>query len=633
MRVSEISRFLNTLPSDTKPNVLADMIMELSNQKTSNKDVKQSLKDTPKTLSTGSAESIRTDPGSKRASDANCQAVPKSLIPVRVGTSLSGLERKCRVKHTKDGAKVRSMSADTQLAEDLVQNKSNKTKVGTNSRAAKNVTIVNGQVMKESIQKTVPDGEESDDDQTSTASNIVRNASPETTASQVYPNVDWHSPRPSLGGKFLDSQFQRNLSKHLDDLSLKTVDLPVGSENRDVLPADGEASVLLSTRTTAMSQNFSPPVKQTAADSQRETWRKEPSLALPLNFKNESNVQTSHSSNEMGITGHHIPDGTEYSPASDAFKLYNTKGTREEVVGTADNKLVDSRVFDKVGYNSKSGQLLQVSQVPVSATNTGAHSLPPTSTSQPMGIKTVSNRNSAPNLNTNANALTSSIPQITTVSVMSNTHSMQSTVPLRTFEGFDSEQNVVPTYHSHLWMQPQPPIDSYKHNLLPQSAPAPGKPTLLTKHSLHETEFAKKYLQAGYEHCETLCDEMANVNISNMSIPLDQFNELRPSLSPPRMGNNMLEPHQDLSILAHSPAYQSTPFTKAVTGSRVAPAHTVLTSSTMHSVWSTGPLEMATPLSKTDGMYQGRRPPEQFQGMCIKITIIEGLFEFIYAYF
>lgn len=328
-----------------------------------------------------------------------------------------------------------------------------------------------------------------------------------------------------------------------------------------------------------------------------------------------------------GWAGHHIPDGTEYSKSSE---LHHTR-SRQELEGTEDIQLVDSRGFDAISEKpSQPKPQLDRKQTRHSdfdprkhhamlkaQANKHKHSrsaegitmngrlqnLTSTPVKDYLGLDTEPELQKGNSHDFNMKALESSA--ISNINRTDFSHTVPQSIysqqvfykqppDSQTMNGYSSDpgdkcsQNKMDSpgrEHSTATNQndktsddvlmPPPQIPSFRHNLLPQKQ-QPDKPTLLTSESMLSTDFAKEYLVR--ENPSKLVGR--NVHPKPLEHPIDSD-----GMMPHRDSDIPLPTHYDwtednANISTRLPVYQSTPYNNRDT--------TIITPSSMHTMMSTG---------------------------------------------
>lgn len=339
--------------------------------------------------------------------------------------------------------------------------------------------------------------------------------------------------------------------------------------------------------------------------------------------------------NTSGWAGHHIPDGTEYSKSSELHHVMS----RQELVGTEDIQLVDSRGFDAISDKHSLPQQIPIQKrhsdfdpkkhhaMLKTQGNKHKHSHSAESlalnrhndnlTSTPVKkydligefksldalSKTSPNRHqSDPNYHKSESGdqqFSHTFPETlyaqphtssdvksfyTTQTTSGQTHSQNTGDHVAQNRAFNSTSSS----HEHSTMStnqraiddkslmPPPQIPSFRHDLLPRQPPQ-DKPTLLTSESMLSRDFAKDYLVR--DNPGRLINR--NVHPKPLEHPIDSDDML-----PHRDSDIPLPTHYDfmgdnMNISSRLPVYQSTPYNNRNDT-------TIITPSSMHTMMSTG---------------------------------------------
>ncbi|XP_069112026.1 centrosomal protein of 192 kDa-like isoform X2 [Argopecten irradians] len=217
--------------------------------------------------------------------------------------------------------------------------------------------------MEKTIQKSKPDGEESEDEFSVThASAKGRRVSDQDEGVASLPSDTqadkdlYRSPRLSMAFSRRSETQQEssvNPSKSLTfDEDAPHQGGPIVSlegsqyQSRGKQPADGQASRMeLYVQTT----HTSSPCPLSSAGLPQNNFSKITQLSTDdAASRAPEKSPRSSSSTSLGLTGHHIPDGTEYSFQADIGNVSSRSRSREDLVGTADIQLADSRGFDLI---------------------------------------------------------------------------------------------------------------------------------------------------------------------------------------------------------------------------------------------------------------------------------------------
>ncbi|XP_033755501.1 uncharacterized protein LOC117338316 isoform X2 [Pecten maximus] len=379
LNISEISRAIANMSKSAKPEELAKMIMSLSSK--SKGPISNGTEKMPSSIreeTEGHSVSKSLDKGlvgstERKETEGEAQRTPRdqlnksiSRLPVRKG---SNVDSKRRSQSSSDSA--RGSYEGEEFRQDEVRDHVRSSQE-VHFRAGKN------------LQKSKPDGEESEDEFVRTRGSGVSKGDRvsdldegvASLPSDIQGEKDtWRSPRLSIAPSSRRSGPQQEASilspqnlfgtqTLLTTLDGKAPQLPeegpaVSSDipisvrdiqYRDKQPADGQASKMeLYVQTShnsplgqsPLSSNGRPQSNTYLGKKQDQIQEHHVSLALEKSPR-------SSSSTSLGLTGHHIPDGTEYSFQADVSNVSNRGRSREDLVGTADIQLADSRGFDLI---------------------------------------------------------------------------------------------------------------------------------------------------------------------------------------------------------------------------------------------------------------------------------------------
>ncbi|XP_021379779.1 uncharacterized protein LOC110467151 [Mizuhopecten yessoensis] len=393
LNISEISRAIASMSKSASPEELAKMIMSLSSK--SKGPSKTSVTDkmsasTMREETEGHSLSKAENKGSRgsmerKETEGEAQRTPRdqlnksrSRLPVRKG---SNVDSKRRSQSSSDSAR------GSYEGEELRQDKAG-------DHVGSSLENMNGFREGKNLQKSKPDGEESEEE-----SAYVRTQNNGVPMRDRVSDLDegvgslpsdiqglrdtWRSPRLSIAPSSKRSGPQQEVCvRSPKDLfgTQVTLDeeapqLPLVTEgpdvSRDKQPADGQASQMKLYVQTSQnsSQGQSPTSSGVRVQSHNSPSCQSPAPAsgrtqshavpyhgkisersapqeLPAGLVLEKSPRSSSTS--LGLTGHHIPDGTEYSFQADVGHVSNRGRSREDLVGTADIQLADSRGFDLI---------------------------------------------------------------------------------------------------------------------------------------------------------------------------------------------------------------------------------------------------------------------------------------------
>lgn len=195
----------------------------------------------------------------------------------------------------------------------------------------------------------------------------------------------------------------------------------------------------------------------------------------------ESRIRSPHGNDHGDLTGHHIPDGTDYSLKADYPHQINMGLSREDLVGTEDIQLADSRGFNLIDRDLDSmGNNQRISRE---------------SNEQRSRERSVSDYHSKHdydigyceqgfNRNGNYNSGRNSQPS-KKYEVQDNEYSQDA----HNKENIANDKKVKEDRD----LMPPPPVPSFHHNLVPHHKTS-DPPMLLTKQSLMKSSFAQQYL-------------------------------------------------------------------------------------------------------------------------------------------
>ncbi|XP_060078039.1 uncharacterized protein LOC132557559 [Ylistrum balloti] len=382
LNISEISRAIANMSKSAKPEELAKMIMSLSSKSKSlpsktnvtEKMSASSIREETEGHSLSKAEeNVIRDSMERKETEGEAQRTPRdqlnksrSRLPIRKGSNVDSKRRSQSssdsFRGSYDGEECRWDKADDNVGSSQEH---------TNEfRKVKN------------LKKSKPDGEESEDDsvyvRTEKNGVAIRDRVSDVNEGVVSLPSDfqgekdtWRSPRLSMAPSSRRSgpQQEANIHSPKDLFGIKQLfpaqdgeslqqplvtegpqvssrdSVPVrGMQCRDKQPADGQASQMeLYVQTSQISPGQIPSSEQSHTVSYPgSTTGPEPELSVSLG------LEKSPRSTSVGLTGHHIPDGTEYSFQADVGNISNRGRSREDLVGTADIQLADSRGFDLI---------------------------------------------------------------------------------------------------------------------------------------------------------------------------------------------------------------------------------------------------------------------------------------------
>lgn len=195
----------------------------------------------------------------------------------------------------------------------------------------------------------------------------------------------------------------------------------------------------------------------------------------------ENRIRSPHGNDHGDLTGHHIPDGTDYSLKADYPHQINMGLSREDLVGTEDIQLADSRGFNLIDRDLDSmGNNQRISRE---------------SNEQRSRERSVSDYHSKHdydigyceqgfNRNGNYNSGRNSQPS-KKYEVQDNEY----------FQDAHNKENIAndKKVKEDRDLMPPPPVPSFHHNLVPHHKTS-DPPMLLTKQSLMKSSFAQQYL-------------------------------------------------------------------------------------------------------------------------------------------
>ncbi|KAJ8300921.1 hypothetical protein KUTeg_022440 [Tegillarca granosa] len=595
LNVSELSRVISAASKDSNPAELANLILKLSSKHPSrSKESKLHRNDTKSVDGTDSQENTeKIRKNSDKISESVQKSKNTSRLPVRKGTNLNRSGRRTSSesdRKERGGEKMeQSMMTVSQLKKSVVDN------ISDNDR--------------EIFHKSKPDGEESEIEKVRKLQKKENMSASRNSRLEDSGNLKHHSSqkhrRPShesraesktqntgelvqdrglMSGKTVTSkvltdaldkaqQYNRGVygSRNTSDRLHPQEMLPFSRENQ---PADGQASKL---------DKFSNPSTPPAVNQNlSHGGSKQIDPVGHLHVRSERSPRSSV--NSLGLTGHHIPDGTEYADEGGV--------SRENLVGgTDDIDTADSRGFDLISdrqmmsrnqsgvkSNLPTNQMLAQKSEQSQLFDSG-----PINTQVTRSERRYKDELKQQEQNEVSNKTSMSpreSPDLHGQAEGRGTKELQYLKDTRDDRRFASSPKTTIYNQEKIpdeLLMPPPPVPSFNHSLLPAKTPKSSAPLLLTKQSLLDTDFAREYLVR----------DAPGQLISKDTIQ-----------SYPHRGNqndlnSLKTPGSRLSQFCMDPMYQSTPFTRAPTQSP--PENTITTSSAMHSMMSTGIFEEMIP--------------------------------------
>ena len=295
----------------------------------------------------------------------------------------------------------------------------------------------------------------------------------------------------------------------------------------------------------------------------------------------DSRIRSPHGSTNGDLTGHHIPDGTDYSLKADYPHQINMGLSREDLVGTEDIQLADSRGFNLIDRDLESVSKYQ--------RNSRESNEKRRSESHPQNEYDIEYGTRPINYNENYNA-----GQKYHVSKKYEVEDKDLSVDAHNKENIANDEKA----KKDRVLMPPPPVPSFHHNLVPHHK-ASDPPMLLTKQSLLKSSFAQQYLpppatrkilsskqfsqshgdvftmkqdppplqdssiSKKLSHSQSNLPEHSLGDLSQHSLITPDQSRHRRILSEPMTDGKRLA--DDLSMFRQPPAYHSTPFQRDAT--------------------------------------------------------------------
>lgn len=576
------------------------------------------------------------------------------------GRSLSKTENKiCVVRRETEGdvlsreltSKSRTSKLPVKRGSNLDTRRRSSTTSDSEEKSQQSGSKDHTALSQEDMMKSKPDGEESEDEavvpwRQDSGLGSVRDGGPEQGERDK-----WRSPRLSMAPSVrrLDTQNTSSPIRSTEDLFGLISQAGEGQavnnglaavsrnlQSREQQPADGQASQM---DLFVQTSHVGSPINSHLSPSPNGQFSRANVTHLATTASRDATHEgllleksPRSSSTSLGLTGHHIPDGTEYSFQADVGHASNM-GSREDLVGTADIQLADSRGFNLINSREPSHVVRKSANVEpghttlrtqstderglilmdVHGSNGSLHDLD-------LGqLKNLTNRDErgdsvkiaadsfarpgvrghgVPCRSSHSPGFGQSYDEADKADAISNRHysdptgleslmKMPRCESLRDRPSYPSEvpgssasSSLVPRptssntrdYLASLAMPP-PPVPSFRHKLLPKKhdRPESEKPLLLTSQSMGTTSFAEDFLRRDMPH-PYLPDDTVNHNHHHLSQTI-----------------------HSLSTLA--PTYQSTPFSKGDNSTQfLSMDNLIMTQSSMHTMMSTGPLDDLTPI-------------------------------------
>ncbi|XP_061162551.1 centrosomal protein of 192 kDa-like [Saccostrea echinata] len=198
----------------------------------------------------------------------------------------------------------------------------------------------------------------------------------------------------------------------------------------------------------------------------------------------ENRIRSPHGSTKEDLTGHHIPDGTDYSLKADYPHQINMGMSREDLVGTEDIQLADSRGFDLIASDMglETDSKYQY------------HRVNRDSSDQRSRERNKSNYHSRNDDDIDCSERYHDVNENFNSGRTSNA-AKKYEVQEELAEGAHNKENVsnVQKTQEDRDLMPPPPVPSFHHNLVPHHKTS-DPPMLLTRQSLLKSSFAQQYL-------------------------------------------------------------------------------------------------------------------------------------------
>ncbi|XP_052232648.1 uncharacterized protein LOC127845662 isoform X2 [Dreissena polymorpha] len=367
----------------------------------------------------------------------------------------------------------------------------------------------------------------------SSAEKTPKNTSPRL--SNQSENDLWSSPNSSsycanntgLFDRLDEFKFSSNSGAAQQHPNLKTVE-----DREKSPPADGEDRQANISTNILMSK-----LKPKSVDEEKAT---KTNLVNSVNsnptIKQISDRKVSSDSTDQGkngsmidhgyMPGHHIPDGTAYSQRSDYSHMDHKGQSREDVAGVDDVGLAESRGFDMLEKNRGPGNMNTLTgkgkekndkafqngkpvDTPSQASNR-LQNLQPTQSTSPL-IRPSADVRKRSTSNSNCDTMDGGRDSVVKT-IQRHESWTQTSLVLRQSIGLqpelsDNDARGEKFDSSGSGLPPKVPLSSFKHNLLPPSdAETRSKPSLLTKKSLLDTDFARENL--GREYSREVLDRI-----------------------------------------------------------------------------------------------------------------------------
>jgi hypothetical protein len=423
--------------------------------------------------------------------------------------------------------------------------------------------------LKNILHKTRPDGEESD------VSLSPINRSDNVTPSDVMLKTPCQNENvEAIDGECVSANYQTDRRSHQSIASLASVHSNQGSRGSVTSPHSRGGS-------QRSSQEIIRQPPNTSVNSSEYRERSRHSSANSNRESRENRIRSPHGSTNGDLTGHHIPDGTDYSLKADYPHQINMGLSREDLVGTQDIQLADSRGFSVIANDMERGMESRYQRVSEHRSMERNHSDSrvrsdiDSSGRQPSGDESDRNRSIA----------------------ASKKYEIEEDEYSRSAHNKENISTLQKTLEDRALMPP-PPVPSFHHNLVPHHK-ASDPPMLLTKQSLIKSSFAQQYLPppatrkilSSKQYSQSQGDVFAlkpdpppiqdNVfsrtlsqsqgNIQDLSLPdLSQHSLVTPDqsrhrriLSEPMTDGKRLA--DDASMFRQPPAFHSTPFQRDAT--------------------------------------------------------------------
>ena len=388
-----------------------------------------------------------------------------------------------------------------------------------------------------------------------------------------------------------------------------------------MIPADGQAArssgSLKLYATTHMDGSAKSPASSVRSSVSSDSHKRASTSLEPVSHMLADKSPREHST---GFTGHHIPDGTDYSFQGDnpARNM-----SRDNMVGVEDIETADSRGFDLINRGNEPHEMnaprdRKYSHESVSCDRklSGASSMSSPSNRQQENIHLLSTSPgsiSTSDLNqirktTRVDSITSPVQGIHKSGQSSRSMSPRSPAGLVSAQSRFSpaKDSILTSAEIDSMCMPPPPLPSFKHGLRKKNTPEGRKetetPLLLTSKALTSTHFAQEFLKRDApELVQTSIKHFSDHAETSFNPYLDKTNLL------PHLHDNTDVDASRRDTFHHlyndQPMYHSTPFPKDTGSPRISnvrPDTTVnetqftpmdnliMTSSAMHTMMATG---------------------------------------------